>query len=287
MHDPAPQPKPVVFVARRWDPQEDTLNTRLISLMERAGFTVSTKMDRAVVNNLEHKETVNIIDADAFCLIMTPRSETDTVSLNIQVEIGVAKAFEIPAFVLVDKAHMGGPSLSGTVRAITHGLNNGHTWYEFSRHTLLSGAEDEKLLDFLRSARIAVNDTAPRKREARLLALAALFAKDDRMEPFQNGLRIVANAYDNSSPTLYDAIARAAVSITGAEFGFVGLLEQDHTWTQISASGFIAELGEERGRPSAQNSASTQMAPLWAYLVTLHLQASRLSRDLYRLINML
>src|SRR5574337_1179293 len=104
-----------IFVARRWDPKEEAVNGRIIKLIEHAGMEVTKGMDKTTLENIELKEAMNIIDADAFCVIITPRDESDIVTQNVRHEINTAKTYGIPSFVFVDKIHMGYGVLHTTV----------------------------------------------------------------------------------------------------------------------------------------------------------------------------
>lgn len=233
-------PRLKVFVARRWDETDNTVtavNNRIIELIERAGMEISKEMDKTGLDNIELKEAMNICDVDGFCVIITPR-DGNYVPANVDFEIKTAKNYQVPSFVFVERAYMGDPTLQQNVKNIVFGLSMTGQWFEFNPEKLLGGDEDKSILDFLGEMKSWLEVVSPETRMTRDMALAALFGAQRDMAPFQIGLQMLADAYDQDPSVMFDHAAEAAARITGARFGFVGLLEPNPKWSQLKLTGF-------------------------------------------------
>jgi putative methionine-R-sulfoxide reductase with GAF domain len=133
---------------------------------------------------------------------------------------------------------MGEGTMRVEVMEMIFGLTGVKQWYEFGEESLLKGYEDERILDFLHPIRRQLEEVSPSLKPSRQFALVAFQAMRKQIAPFQVGLEIIADAYDQNPSVIYEAVAKTAAKITGARFAFVGLLEREANKTRIVLKGF-------------------------------------------------
>jgi len=227
---------PTIFVACRWPEKYKVINDRIKKLITKARMTVSKRMEEQGVVPLVLKEAINVMNAQGFCVLFIPEGDALTTE-DVLNEMLTAKHLQIPAFMFVERSRINDHVLLA-IRRHQAELNSVGEWYEFKESDLLSGAEDEKILRYLEGVRRFVIKKYPKISERVESAIAALSAQLHDMKPFHLGLKEISEAYNKEPEILYNAAAKAAAEVTGAEFGFIGILEPQGDWVEVVIKGF-------------------------------------------------
>ena len=241
--------KPTIFVSCRWGDEYQKINDHIRGLIEKAGMTVSEKMEKKGVIPVALKESINIMNSHGFCVIFTPQGRI-LAPPEVLHEIATARNFRIPTFMFVDKLEANRPEIQGALKGYQGDLNSVGEWFEFRREDLVSGKNDEEIIEYLKAVRQFVTLEYSKIRDRVNSALAAQWAQLTDIEPFHSGMMEITEAYDKEPGILYEAAARAAAKVTGAEFGFIGMLENRDEWMEISINGFYGSSGalEEKAK---------------------------------------
>jgi putative methionine-R-sulfoxide reductase with GAF domain len=224
---------PVVFVSCRWAADYQPINNRIKELIERSGMLVSPKMEQYGVIPVALKESINIMDSHAVCIIVTP-TEGQIVTEEQSHEIATARTSRIPAFIFVDSVTTGDPAVEGTLDKYRSDLNCPGQWIGFRKDALLNGELDDRILGDLKEVKAFIQLEYPKIQHRLEAATAVLWAVASDMEPFHVGLHRIAAAYTEQPAILYDAAAEAAAKITGAEFGFVAIASSEEQPPEVS-----------------------------------------------------
>jgi putative methionine-R-sulfoxide reductase with GAF domain len=214
--------EPIVFVACRWAEEYEQVNSYIKNLIKRSGMRVSEAMDKAGVLPIHLKQTINIMDAHAFCAILIP-VEKQVAPQQVVQEMTIAKNHKIPSFLFVDHLETGEPEVQGNLYGHLAELNAAGQWFEYRKEDLLTGKLDNKILGYLAAVKTFIQVEYPKIRAGLEAGLAVQWAAAIGAKPFQEGLHRIAEAYDKKQDLLYEAAAQAAAEITGAQFGFLGL----------------------------------------------------------------
>jgi len=231
--------EPTIFVSCRWSEEFQGINNHIKDLIKRAGMIVSGKMEKTGVAPLALKETLNIMDAHGFCVVLIPQGR-NIAPPEVLYEISTARIYQIPAFMFVEKTDTSRPEVSGSLRAYQADLNCPGEWFEFNKSDLLSGRDDERILRWLKDVKRFVISGYSKIHQRIEAGIASQWAQLSELQPFHTGLLQISEAYDKEPAILYNAAARAAAEITGAEFGFVGMLEPQEEWMEIKIKGIYA-----------------------------------------------
>lgn len=231
--------EPTIFVACRWAEEFQDINNHIKGLIKRAGMSVSGKMEKTGVVPLALKETINIMDAHGFCVVLIPQ-DRNIAPPEVLYEISTARIYQIPAFMFVEKAETSRPEVLGNLRAHQADLNCPGEWFEFRKSDLLSGRDDDRILRWLKDVKRFVISEYAKIHQKIESGIASQWAQLSDLQPFHTGLLQISEAYDKEPAILYNAAARAAAEITGAEFGFVGMLEPREEWMEIEIKGIYA-----------------------------------------------
>lgn len=229
--------QPTIFVACRWADKYQPINNYIKKLIKESGMEVSGKMEKTGVIPVPLKETINVMEANGFCAILIPES-TKMATTEVLHEISTAKIFQIPSFTFIDKLETGRPEVSAAMKGFKGDLNHVGEWYQFDRKALLEGKEDDQILEYLKKVKTFVSKEYMIIRSRMESAIADQWTRLSDMSPFHEGLMEITDAYDKRPEVLYEIAAKVAANITGAEFGFIGLLKQHEDWMKIVIEGF-------------------------------------------------
>jgi putative methionine-R-sulfoxide reductase with GAF domain len=231
-----------VFVSYDWDREKDATR-RIITLLKDAGLEPIVAPPTPGIEDLRLKMARTLLTCNAYCAILFP-DESFAISRWVQYEISIAERYRIPAFLFVEGSNMGVGHLVSSITKVNRKLNGPDEWYQFSKGALASGELDEGIKLWLHN--VATDIIEPRYAEVQdrmRLGLSLEMALYSNIAPFPAALEIIGDAFDQCSSLTYEAAADAARRITGARFGFVGLLEPvpDSPWTNIRITGFSGQ----------------------------------------------
>jgi putative methionine-R-sulfoxide reductase with GAF domain len=227
---------PTIFVACRMADKYKEINECIKGLIKEAGMIVSEKMAEQGVIPIAMKETINVLNAQGFCVIFIPEDGKLTTE-HVLHEMFTAKNFQIPAFMFVERSEFNNQILED-LRKHQAELNCVGEWCEFKRSNLSSRTERERILRYLHQVKRFVIKEYSKISDKVELAVAALSAQLPDMEPFHSGLMEISEAYNKEPAILYNAAAKSAAEVTGAEFGFIGMLEPRGDWVEVVITGF-------------------------------------------------